>query len=734
MLRRAFSVSSLLPSASTSSSPFSARLGAAAAAGAAVAMPLSSSRFSSSSSPAVDVSSSSSSSSSAAAASQAIADQIRKQAEALPVTHSKSSIGRSKNTAGAVDTPSVTPPIMSFLADPNILPDTVDGTIEACEQLMYLLKSAKTPTEKHDILDSVSNVMCLLMDPCEMVRQMHPNDTYKLKATEAFTRMHQWMCEANTRRDLYDVVVELTAPESRLEMGEERIKNVTQMRRDMESNGIHLSDKERARIVELNMENEELAMMFVAERDSRNPYGVLRRLIDTRHNLASLLGFESFAEQRLRGSIVDTPEKVWHFLCTVANKYRPYADKEVERVRVHLGEVKNRNMLTDEDRAKVCRSLTNRYSEDNIEQYFSVANCLRGIQIMCESVFGIVLKEVPFEKDEFMHKDMQKFHCHDKCNSDAFLGVIVVDMFARRTKLCQAGHITVQLGCMPHQGPLGKVGLKLPERQYPIVVLTCNAGSEHFAARRADGSYDPEATLMMPHEITTAFHEFGHSIHTILGQTTVQNLAGTRGSIDYVECFSQLFEQWTTQYDFLKLWAKRRGFGNEPIPEKLVQRRNEVHNMFRHLEMLDQVMLSAVDQTLHGPQPFVTYFPQGNTGKMGKRTLQHFVDSKKGIFPLGDMMLEVAEPLSAIQLTGKGMLKTLSFEHLATYPGGYYGYLYSAAFARRIWHKNFAENPMSLEQGLRLRDEVMCYGAACNAGETLAKYLKEDINDVESWI
>ena len=98
------------------------------------------------------------------------------------------------------------------------------------------------------------------------------------------------------------------------------------------------------------------------------------------------------------------------------------------------------------------------------------------------------------------------------------------------------------------------------------------------------------------------------------------------------------------------------------------------------------------------------------------------------------MMLEVAEPLAAMQLTEKGMLKTLSFEHVASYPAGYYGYLYSGAFARRIWHKNFADHPLSLVEGKRLRDEVMCYGAACNAGETLAKYLKDDMADIESWI
>jgi len=119
---------------------------------------------------------------------------------------------------------------------------------------------------------------------------------------------------------------------------------------------------------------------------------------------------------------------------------------------------------------------------------------------------------------------------------------------------------------------------------------------------------------------------------------------------------------------------------------------------------------------------------------MAKRTLGNIQDMKRGLVSLGALMKEVAEPISVIDLSEKGMLRSLSFEHIASYPAGYYGYLYSAAFARRIWHKNFAGKPLCLEQGQRLRAEVMQFGAACNAGETLAKYLNEDIFDVEGWI
>lgn len=49
-----------------------------------------------------------------------------------------------------------------------------------------------------------------------------------------------------------------------------------------------------------------------------------------------------------------------------------------------------------------------------------------------------------------------------------------------------------------------------------------------------DGTPNDELTTMDWNEVTTLFHEFGHAMHTIFGQTHVQNLAGTRSSVDYV--------------------------------------------------------------------------------------------------------------------------------------------------------------------------------------------------------
>jgi intermediate peptidase len=621
-------------------------------------------------------------------------------------------------------------PIMSFLSHPKLLLDTVEPTIQKCTELLDLLPKAADAKEKHDIIDSVSNVLCLLLDPCEMVRQLHPDPEYKEAAMEAFSRANQFLCETNSRADLYEHLVDMAAPHNFDALPDEVQKNVTQLKRDMESNGIGMPEQLRRQITQLNMEEEELRMRFLASNESGNPFAVLRSLLKTRLELAHKLGYECYADKALKGTMLEDREQVWHFLCQIGHKYRANAEKEVDRLRLQQGEVRSRRDLTDVDRSKMVVAMRRQYEVEGIEKYFSVANCVRGIQCLCTEVFGVTLQQVPFDKTENLQQDAKKFHVLDE--DKKFLGVIVLDMFARSSKFCQAGHITVQLGCRPHTPVLRKVGVQLGERQYPIVVLTCNAGSQAKAPRKADGTIDDEMTLMMPHEVTTCFHEFGHALHTIFGQTGVQNLAGTRGSIDFVECWSQLLEQFLTSHEFMRLWAVKLG-SREPITPEMLHRRLEVHNMFRHLDTLDQVLLASIDQTLHGPEPLTVYWPQPD-GNMGKRSLGTYDEYGRGIFNLSKLVMDVCAPLTPIVPTENGTLRSLSFEHLSSYPAGYYGYLYSGAFAKRIWNKNFAANPMNRDEGKRLVREVLQFGAACNTRQVMGDYLREDINNIVEWM
>lgn len=634
-------------------------------------------------------------------------------------------------------------PSLSFLRTPTALLENVSSTLGVCQQLLDLIGKTNSPQDCHDLIDTTSNVLCLLLDPCEFVRQIHPSEAYKSAASEAFQRGYEFMSEANSRRDLYEVICRLDSPEGHSQLNAESIKNVIQLRRDMESNGIHLGDRERAVVTQMNIRKEELSMEFVTTADG----GKLQALLQARYELARLLGFESYAQQQLRGTMLETPSNVWQFLCSATQKYREAASAELQVVRRYVGGASN---VTDDQRAEVTSILRREAEPAEASNYFSVANCIRGIECLCSEVFGVRLERVPFESFECFNPLARKYYVYDE-EKHEFLGIILLDMYMNRMKYCQAGHLTLQLGCRPHQNVVQRVkGLSLPDRQYPIVALTCNVASstaetiikDFYRTGKKNGheadalkAVDDETTLMQPHEVTTLFHEFGHAMHTIFGQTKVQNLAGTRSSIDYVETFSQFFEQFLTSHEFLKLWA-RHYQTKEPISKDLVEQRNKAASMFSHLDRLDQVMLSAVDQVLHGPHPPCVYSPSSASASssplspipLGPKSL--FCDPKS--FHLPTTLIETVKHFSVATPTPSSVLGTISSEHVAGYPGGYYGYLYSLTIAQRIWEKKFALNPLSRTAGRELVHQVMSLGAACDPKNTLENYLGESLESVAS--
>ena len=152
-----------------------------------------------------------------------------------------------------------------------------------------------------------------------------------------------------------------------------------------------------------------------------------------------------------------------------------------------------------------------------------------------------------------------------------------------------------------------------------------------------------------------------------------------------------------------------------------------------YLDMLDQVQLSAVDLTLHGPQPFTVYFPHGDEGHMGKRTLGDLSEYGKGSINFGRLVKEICDPLSIIQTTEMGVVRSLSFEHLSSYPAVYHGYLFSLAVARRIWHKKFKSDPLNASAGRELATIVLSQGAACDPRILLEQYLGDKLDDIDVW-
>jgi intermediate peptidase len=116
----------------------------------------------------------------------------------------------------------------------------------------------------------------------------------------------------------------------------------------------------------------------------------------------------------------------------------------------------------------------------------------------------------------------------------------------------------------------------------------------------------PWETLSL-HNLETLYHEWGHALHSILSRTSLQHLAGTRGSTDFMEVPSILFENFAKNKDVLLKWI-RHPVTNKIIDENILINALSSKNNFQAMELQGQLLISAVDQVLYDILYFMTTY------------------------------------------------------------------------------------------------------------------------------
>ncbi|KAF3335176.1 putative mitochondrial intermediate peptidase [Carex littledalei] len=293
---------------------------------------------------------------------------------------------------------------------------------------------------------------------------------------------------------------------------------------------------------------------------------VLDDLIRTRHELAQIMGCQSYAEFSIRHNMAGLSEVVSTFLHDMSHIVRPKADEEFERIRDFKRKMVGEKSVDlepwDESYLTgIMKSSTFNLDSSVIARYFSLSHCLGGLKMIAESLFGATFHRIQISPLESWHPNVIKFSLHHPQEGD--LGFLYLDLYSRKEKYPGCAHFAIR----------GGRKISDVEYQLPIVALVCNFPSSDGLATRLD-HWDVE----------TLFHEFGHALHSLLSRTDYQHFSGTRVALDVAETPSNLFEYYAWDYRVLKKFAREETSG-DPIPENLVKSMNSARSMFAATEL-----------------------------------------------------------------------------------------------------------------------------------------------------
>ncbi|MEL5376075.1 oligopeptidase A [Serratia marcescens] len=395
---------------------------------------------------------------------------------------------------------------------------------------------------------------------------------------------------------------------------------------------------------------------------------VMAETLALRHELAQLLGFDTYADKSLATKMAESPEQVIGFLSDLAKRARPQAEQELAQLRAFAKQHYSVDELDAWDITYYGEKQKQHLfsiSDEQLRPYFPEQRVVEGLFEVVKRIYGITAKE---RKDvETWHPDVRFFDLFD---ADGELrGSFYLDLYARENKRGGAW----MDDCV---GSLRKADGTL---QKPVAYLTCN-----FNRPLGD-----QPALFTHNEVTTLFHEFGHGLHHMLTQIDTAGVSGINGvPWDAVELPSQFMENWCWEPEALAFISGHYQSG-EPLPKAMLDKLLAAKNYQAALFILRQLEFGLFDFRMH-----FEYSPE-----KGAQILPTLAEVKK-------MVAVVPSP-------SWGRFPH-AFSHIFAggYAAGYYSYLWAEVLSADAYSRFEEEGIFNAETGKSFLDNILSRGGS----------------------
>ncbi|KAI5206465.1 metallopeptidase MepB [Aureobasidium subglaciale] len=449
---------------------------------------------------------------------------------------------------------------------------------------------------------------------------------------------------------------------------------------------------------------------------------VFKRIMVLRQEAAQILEYPNHAAFRVEDKMAKTPKAVMSFLDDLHLRLSAGAKADVEG----LKELKRKDLegAGEADDGKmylwdwafynrVMLETQHSVNRQEIAEYFPLETTVTGVMEIYSQLFGLVFEKICAQdravlsstgqgSDLVWQEDVQLFAVwNDDEEGGSFLGYLYLDLFPRAGKYGGMCNMNLQCGFEQEDG----------SRHYPSTALICN-----FTKPTAT-----KPSLLTRDEVQLFFHELGHGIHDLVAETKYSVFHGTATVDDFCEAPSQMLEFWcwvpellqrlSYHYSYLSAqhlstWKEENPGVEQPskhIPLETIEKLTKSKNVNGSLFQTRLLHRSYFDMIVHQPTSLQAIQDMDIAAQWNKLNKISFLDTPEG----NDW--------------GHGYAKFDAV--IRVYDAGFYGYLYSRAYAADMFYSLFKEDPMNKVQGRRYRRTMLEKGGSVDEMKTLVEFL-----------
>jgi peptidyl-dipeptidase Dcp len=311
--------------------------------------------------------------------------------------------------------------------------------------------------------------------------------------------------------------------------------------------------------------------------DEYDNKAIVSEMATLRLERSQLLGYKTYAHYVLEENMAKEPDNVYKLLNELWTPALERAKTEVTDMQKMIDAEGGGFELQTWDwwyYAEKVKKEKYDLDEEMLRPYFLLENVRAGAFEVATMLFGLQFEE---------RTDLPKYHedvsvIEVKEADGAHVAILYVDYFPRASKRGGAWMGELRQQSRTADGKM-------------ITPVIYNVGN--FSKPTAD-----KPSLLSFDEVNTLFHEFGHALHGLLSDCTYEMLAGTNVARDFVELPSQIMENWASEPEVMKMYARHYKTG-DPMPDELMEKIRKAKHFNQGFGTTEYLAASFLDMDWH---------------------------------------------------------------------------------------------------------------------------------------